>query len=335
MAARIIGRLGGMGKALFTTPAGWATLGTAGIGNYYLQQQFGTGKDFFHHKFTTTKDPDKIVDFYSTEEFLQILGIFKFATDFVLAGVVWSTDTDQKNTVWNAMEISFDITEREMQTADGKTVVAFFNKRERFQNYIPYTDILLWDQVQNYGYRRKQDGTIEVQHHGERFYGPWPVRLAVQLHAQYVIWATEKHINSPLFGSEDVEAVEAQRENIPAFALKEFVSSLRKEQEKSIAASKLNQEDTTRKEETLQKLTALEAKATKLKAQVTVSTRGEHLPAKGRLQRMNTVLHVDDAAAKDALQSAMADQRVGTEGGTEGGRAAIQGLLKTSKTMKA
>ena len=41
------------------------------------------------------------MDFYSTEEFLQILGIFNFATNFVLAGVVWATDTDQKNTVWN------------------------------------------------------------------------------------------------------------------------------------------------------------------------------------------------------------------------------------------
>tara|TARA_B100000795_G_scaffold267709_1_gene253112 strand:+ start:147 stop:1010 length:864 start_codon:yes stop_codon:yes gene_type:complete len=198
-----------------TTGPGLATLGTAGVGCVALQGQFGTGKDFFHHKFTTTKHPDKIVDFYSTEEFLQILGIFNFATNFVLAGVVWATDTDQKNTVWNMMEISFDITEREQTLADGTTVVAFFNKRERFKNYIPWTNILLWDQVQNYGYRRRADGVIEVQHHGESFYGPWPVRLLVQLHSYYVIWATETHLNSELFGSDDLEAVEKQRENIP------------------------------------------------------------------------------------------------------------------------
>ena len=52
------------------------------------------------------------------------------------------------------MEISFDITEREQKLDDGSTVVAFFNKRERFKNYIPYTSILLWDQVQNYGRAR-------------------------------------------------------------------------------------------------------------------------------------------------------------------------------------
>ena len=217
--AAFVGRMAsrgiGLGKALFTTGPGVMTLATAGVGCVALQGQFGTGKDFFHHKFTTTKHPDKIVDFYSTEEFLQILGIFNFATNFVLAGVVWATDTDQKNTVWNMMEISFDITEREQTLADGTTVVAFFNKRERFKNYIPWTNILLWDQVQNYGYRRRADGVIEVQHHGESFYGPWPVRLAVQLHSYYVIWATEKHLNSDLFGSDDLEAVEKQRENIP------------------------------------------------------------------------------------------------------------------------
>ena len=168
--AAFVGRMAsrgiGLGKALFTTGPGLATLATAGVGHIALQSEFGTGKDFFHHKFTTTKNADKIVDFYSTEEFLQILGIFNFATNFVLAGVVWATDTDQKNTVWNMMEISFDITEREQKLDDGSTVVAFFNKRERFKNYIPYTNILLWDQVQNYGYRRRSDGVIEVQHHG-------------------------------------------------------------------------------------------------------------------------------------------------------------------------
>jgi len=231
-----------MGKALFTTGPGIATLATAGVGCVALQGQFGTGKDFFHHKFTTNKHPDKIVDFYSTEEFLQILGIFNFATNFVLAGVVWATDTDQKNTVWNMMEISFDITEREQTLADGTTVVAFFNKRERFKNYIPWTNILMWDQVQNYGYRRRADGVIEVQHQGESFYGPWPVRLLVQLHSYYVIWATERHMNSPLFGSEDLEAVEKQRENIPLHVMSEFIASLKLEQQKAVLLGRMKLE---------------------------------------------------------------------------------------------
>lgn len=324
-----------MGKALFTTGPGIATLATAGVGCVALQGQFGTGKDFFHHKFTTTKHPDKIVDFYSTEEFLQILGIFNFATNFVLAGVVWATDTDQKNTVWNMMEISFDITEREQTLADGTTVVAFFNKRERFKNYIPWTNILLWDQVQNYGYRRRADGVIEVQHHGESFYGPWPVRLLVQLHSYYVIWATEKHINSSLFGSDDLEAVEKQRENIPLAVMGEFISSLKLEQQKAVLLGRMKLEDASKTDElkstqaelaaeqdkleaTLAKLNALESKKGRLQMQVSSNVRG-----KGRLQRMSTTLHVDDPVANDAIKSAMADLSK-----TEGGRSAVAGLLK-------
>ena len=328
-----------MGKALFTTGPGIATLATAGVGCVALQGQFGTGKDFFHHKFTTTKHPDKIVDFYSTEEFLQILGIFNFATNFVLAGVVWATDTDQKNTVWNMMEISFDITEREQTLADGTTVVAFFNKRERFKNYIPWTNILLWDQVQNYGYRRRADGVIEVQHHGESFFGPWPVRLLVQLHSYYVIWATEKHLNSPLFGSDDLEAVEKQRENIPLHVIGEFVASLKLEQQKAVLLGRMKLEDASKTDElkathselsaeqvkleaTLAKLDALDSKKNRLKMQVSSATRGQ-----GRLRRMSTTLHVDDPAAKETIQAAMADLSQ-----TAGGRDAVAGLLKKHKT---
>ena len=39
--------------------------------------------------------------------------------------------------VWNSMQISFDITEKEIAGPDGETVVALFNKRERFINYVP------------------------------------------------------------------------------------------------------------------------------------------------------------------------------------------------------
>lgn len=79
-------------------------------------------------KFKTTKDPDAVADFYSTEDFLQILGIFPMAIHFVLAGVEWDTKREQVMNVWNAMQISFDITEKE-EVVDGKDVVTMFNKR--------------------------------------------------------------------------------------------------------------------------------------------------------------------------------------------------------------
>ena len=78
-------------------------------------------KDFFEHSFITRKPPDPIVDFYSTEEFLQILGIFPFAISFVLAGVKWEEDRENAMNVWNMMNISFDITDKE-EEIDGETV---------------------------------------------------------------------------------------------------------------------------------------------------------------------------------------------------------------------
>ena len=81
----------------------------------------------------------------------------------------------------------------------------------------------MWDQVQCYGYNRKEDGSIEVFHRGEHFFGPFPVRLLVQLHARYVIWATEKHINSPTFGSPDLE--KQARTLTPAGALLVLVTA--------------------------------------------------------------------------------------------------------------
>merc|ERR1712176_238999 len=193
--------------------------------------------------FTTTKDPDAVQDFYSTEDFLQILGIFPLAIHFVLAGVEWDTDKENSMDVWNSMNISFDITEKEIEGPDGETVVALFNKREHFINYVPLcrcaTAILLWDQVQNFGFQRMHDGTLKILHHGESFFGPWPVRLLVQLHARYVIWATERHINSPVFATEDLEAQEHQRSNIPLLAVKEFITALRVQQEQEIQKRKL------------------------------------------------------------------------------------------------
>merc|ERR1719378_1613168 len=139
------------------------------------------------------------------------------------------------------MQISFDITEKE-EEIDGKTVTSYFNKRERFVQFIPYTPILLWDQIQNYGFKRLSDGTLLVQHQGEFFRGPWIVRYLVWAHAQYVLWATEKHINSPLFGTEDLEAQEEQRGNIPLHVFHEWLAE---QQAKKNAADKAAGLDTS------------------------------------------------------------------------------------------
>ena len=306
-----------LGVRLFTTPQGLAGVGTVGACAVASFQVEADSRDFFHHTFKTTKDPDAISDFYSTEDFLQILGIFPMAIHFVLAGVDWDTKRENTMDVWNCMQISFDITEKE-ETIDGETVVSFFNKRERFINYIPFTRILLWDQVQDYGYRRLKDGTTEVVHHGESFYGPWPIRLMVQLHAMYVIWATEKHINSELFGTEDLEAQEHQRSNIPLHAAKEWLATLQTQQQEAVKKAKLERRPTLRAE--------------------------ENLKALNRLQRMDTVIqvehkfdgglkvHVDDPAAKAAINAALRD--IKKSQGSDAAAGALSSLLRNPAVLQ-
>merc|ERR1719310_1400181 len=115
-------------NGMFFTRAGQTTLGLTGGGLVLSFQVMADSTDFFEETFITTKDPDAIVDFYSTEDFLQILGIFPFAIHAILAGVEWDAKAEQPNTVWNMMRISFDITEKEEQI-NGQDVVTFFNKR--------------------------------------------------------------------------------------------------------------------------------------------------------------------------------------------------------------
>merc|ERR1712151_705045 len=98
------------------------------------------------------------------------------------------------------MDVSFEILEQEGEDANGNTVLTAFTRHERFIDWFPLLadmglKILLWDQTWNYGFTKNEDGTYEVFHHGENFYGPWPVRLIVFLHQRYVLWACERYIN--------------------------------------------------------------------------------------------------------------------------------------------
>lgn len=313
---------------VFFTRGGQATLASTAVGLVASFQIEADAKDFFHYTFKTTKNPDAIVDFYSTEEFLQILGIFPFATSAILAGVVWDESAEMTNTVYNTMRISFDLTEKEEQI-DGQDVVTFFNKRERFLQYIPFTQILLWDQVQNYGYRRLTDGTIEVSHQGESFYGPWPVRLLVGLHAQYVIWATEKHINSELFGSEDLEAVEHQRANIPAHVVSQWLAALGKSQEEAIAKSKLSGKGSEHQEETLKSLKKLQRRQTSISI--------ERTPGQQGVLSGNVRVKVEDPADQKVIRDALknlkdvdGDEKAASQLATLINHKEATGLVRTS-----
>jgi len=258
-----------------------------------------TGEEFFEHKFVTTKDPDAIQDFYSTEDFLQILGVFQIAIDFVLSGVEWDQERENTMAVHNAMEISFTLEEREETTSAGESVVAFFQKRERFKNFIPMTKFLMWDQVQCYGYNRRGDGSLEVFHRGESFYGPFPVRLLVQLHSYYVIWATEKHINSPNFGTGDLEVQHDQRANIPLFAVRDFLTRLTLAYQVSMEAGALTAGASNEKaQQTLKTLKRLKESPT---------TAYVNTIRSANLKRRSSRIEVADAEGQRAIDAALAN----------------------------
>jgi hypothetical protein len=189
----MISRIAAVPRFLLGTPAGWVTMSGAGLGWAVMQHKFGCSDNFFEGRFVTDKDPDAVVDFYSAEELLKIIAIFPFAFDFVMAGVKWDTEApteegmllslDESHMLVQlvGMEVSFEIIETEIETADGETVVASFSRHERFINYVPLLPdlfgikILLWDQTWDFGYNRLADGRLEVHHKGEKFHGPWPV----------------------------------------------------------------------------------------------------------------------------------------------------------------
>merc|ERR1712003_293481 len=79
----------------------------------------------------------------------------------------------------------------------------------------------MWDQVSNFGFHTLPDGRIEVYHTGEYFVGWLPiislgVKVAFQIQARVVAWATEHHLNHRAFiddTEEDEELEELSRTN--------------------------------------------------------------------------------------------------------------------------
>ena len=90
---------------------------------------------------------------------------------------------------------------------EGKpNVTGYFTKKERFHDYFftwPFK-CNMWDIWITFGFNKFSDGTCEVFHTGESFQGQWPMRVILKLHAKYVIWATQKHIESAAFGDSDL-----------------------------------------------------------------------------------------------------------------------------------
>ena len=154
------------------------------------------------------------------------------------------------------VSMEFDDREEQITGDDGasmETVVAHFNKRERFHNV--FCGFTIWDMVLNFGYNRRSDGTCEVYHTGESFSGPFPVRFLFWLHGKYVIWATQKFIDGNLFLDENrLDEKEAQRRNIPMHVFNGFLEQLARDVERELALQKAKSLPTARHEATLDSL---------------------------------------------------------------------------------
>lgn len=218
-----------------------AKLGAFGLtmaaGQYFL----GSAENFFDEKFVTFKRSEDLADFYGTEDFMEIFCIFPFMVDFMMRGAEF--DDDGTIHAWGLLgpgelEVTINFEEREVDTdGDGEPdTLAWFNKKEHFRDVAPsfLGGFTLWEMTQNFGYHRYDDGTCVVYHHGENFKGFFPIRLLFQLHAKYVIWATEKYVNSDAFGSEEHEMErEEQRHNIPLHVFKGFLAGLTEDVERA------------------------------------------------------------------------------------------------------
>lgn len=107
----------------------------------------------------------------------------------------------------------------------------WFNKRERFRDLcFGYT---CWDMVLNFGFRTTENGEIECYHTGEYFHGNVPLvsqimKLVFKIHARWLAWSAEHHINHFAFTAttEEEEMLEEEsRRNMPLFLLKHYAFS--------------------------------------------------------------------------------------------------------------
>ena len=107
----------------------------------------------------------------------------------------------------------------------------WFNKRERFKDvFFGYT---MWDMVTNFGFETLSDGRLMVYHHGEYFKGNVPplsllVRLVFGIHARWVAWATDHHLNHYAFHNDtdfDEKMEHDSRVDMPLFLLRNYAWS--------------------------------------------------------------------------------------------------------------
>jgi len=194
------------------------------IGALAAQSFYGSGSDYFEHRFIVNKDPDDLAGFYGGEEFMELYTIFPIVGTLLMRG----GEFDDRGVVHTyglpgEMLVYMAFTDGENEeTGD----VEWFNKRERFKDVcFGYT---MWDQVTNFGFHTLPDGRVECYHHGEYFVGNLPLlslamKIIFQVQSRWVAWATDHYLNHHAFTAETEEEEEIEelcRANHPKYLLK-------------------------------------------------------------------------------------------------------------------
>jgi hypothetical protein len=283
-----------------------AKFGALGLGLGATQYYLGSAENFFEHKFITSKKPEDLADFYGTEDFMEIFCVLPFMVKFMMRGAEF--DDEGHIHAWGLLgpgelEVSIDFDEEEIDTnGDGEPdTLAWFNKKERFRDTAPsfLGGFTLWEMCQNFGYHRRDDGTCEVYHSGEKFNGFFLMRVIFELHSRYVFWATKKYVNSEAFGSDDMDTErEEQRQNVPLHVFKEFIADLTREVEKAKTDPAVDAKKQQELEVTVQRLKTL-----------SVMDHEASMPQLRTLKSRKTVsrvqLVVDDKETTETIRTAM------------------------------
>mmetsp|Transcript_12880 Transcript_12880/g.19324 ORF Transcript_12880/g.19324 Transcript_12880/m.19324 type:complete len:390 (-) Transcript_12880:110-1279(-) len=195
-----------------------------------LHSATGSANDFYDYRFKSPKDADDLASFYGGEELMELYCVFPIVGQIMMRSATFDDTGGIKTQGFpGTMEVNMVFSD-DVNQDTGET--DWFNKRERFKNTLfGYT---LWDMVINFGFQTKDDGSRECYHAGEYFHGNVPILSQVMLlifkvHARWVVWSTEHHVNHYAFSSgttdEEEEMEEESRANMPLFLLKNYAWS--------------------------------------------------------------------------------------------------------------
>lgn len=202
-------------------------LGGSVLGTLALHSKIGTEENYYEYRFTTDKHPDDLAGFYGSEEFMDLFCVVPFVGTVMMRGGEFDDEGGFHTTgMPGTLKVNMVFSD-ELDPATGETV--WFNKRERFKDTL--FQRTLWDTVMNFGFRKLPDGKIECYHAGEYFKGSAPpislvVKLMFQVHARWVAWATEHHLNNHAFTAcnhNEAAIEECSRKDMPLHLLRDHL----------------------------------------------------------------------------------------------------------------